>query len=93
LASGHWISSATRASTATTLSSLPETNDGEVAAGQLDAVVLVDEVENCSRDRNQDLLNGQQRGRGVTRVRVLEIVVVREEVLDEVPHVDGGIEI
>jgi hypothetical protein len=55
--------------------------------------VLIDEVENCTRDRNQDLLNDHRRGRGVTRVRVLKNVVVREEVLDEVQHVDGGVEI
>lgn len=43
---------------------LAETDDGEIAASELDAVVLVDEVENGAGDLDEDLFDGLQRSRG-----------------------------
>ena len=43
---------------------LSETDDGEIAASELDAVVLVDEVENGAGDLDEDLFDGLQRSRG-----------------------------
>nr|POF12156.1 hypothetical protein CFP56_42351 [Quercus suber] len=93
---GHWISSATRARTATTSLPLAETDNCEIAGDldedltfipdeivsardltvilfaiigviailNLNAVVLVDEVENGAGDLDEDLFDGLQRSRG-----------------------------
>ena len=45
---------------------LPETDHGEVAACELDAVVLVDEVEDRAGDPEEDFLGGLRRRRGGT---------------------------
>nr|POF12478.1 hypothetical protein CFP56_51284 [Quercus suber] len=68
---GHWISSATRARTATTSlpwrrrttgsHSHPLAIIGVIAILNLNAVVLVDEVENGAGDLDEDLFDGLQR--------------------------------
>lgn len=64
---------------------LAKADDGEVAAGELDAAVLVDEVEDGAGDLDEDLFGGDRRRGGAG--------VVREEVFDEVADlVDFGIE-
>lgn len=68
--------------------SLKQTNNGEVARSQLNALFRIDEVENRAWDLNQRLLS---RRREAYRVRVVDVMRVREEVLDQVRHVDGRI--
>ena len=70
---------------------LPEADGGEVPAGELDAVLLVDEVEDGAGDGDEDLL-GRCRRCGGGGVAAAAGVVLREEVLDEVADVDGGVE-
>lgn len=51
---------------------LAEEDHGEIAARELDAVVLVDQVEDGARDGEDDLFDGLRRGRGGN------IVILRE---------------
>lgn len=43
---------------------LAEEDNGEIAARELDAVVLVDQVEDGAGDGEDDLFDGLRRGRG-----------------------------
>jgi len=44
--------------------SLPEADDGKITARKLDAVVLIDEVEDRTGDAEEDLLGGLKRRGG-----------------------------
>lgn len=73
---------------------LAEADDGELAGGQFDAPLLVDEVDYGAGDSDEDFLGGFECG-GRLRlgvVRVLWVFVVREEILSEVFHVDGWVD-
>lgn len=67
---------------------LPETDHGEVAGRELDAVVFVDEVEDRARDAQEDLLRGLRRRGGGTGGGVLG-----EEIINKVVEVDGRVKI
>lgn len=64
---------------------LAEADDGERAGTEVHAAVGVDEVELRARNRDEGLLGGGRRRRGV-------IGGVGEEVLGELLRVDGGVE-
>lgn len=59
---------------------LAETNDGEVAARELDAVFTVNEVEDGAGDLDEDIFGGGRRSGGAA--------VVGEEIFDEVAVVN-----
>ena len=61
---------------------LVETNYGEFAASELDAVVLLDKVDYCPRNLHQNLFG---------RLDIWALRVVREEFLGDIPHVDGRV--
>jgi hypothetical protein len=66
---------------------LQEAHDGERACAEVDAAVGVDEVELRAGHGDEGLLGGRQ-----WRRSVLVLFRLREEVLDELVGVDGGVQ-
>lgn len=69
---------------------LAEAGEGEVAGGEFDAAVGVDEVEERAGDADEGFLDGRRE----ESLLVVVVVVggVGEEVLDEIGHVEGRVE-
>lgn len=76
---------------------LTKPNDGEIADAELNTVLLIDQMADCAGDSDQGLLYGfglklsRSRRAFHIRVRVRVAVVIGEEILDEVRHVDGRV--
>lgn len=70
---------------------LAETDDGEVAGSELDAVFFVDEVKDGAGDLDENFFDGFRWGRG--RSVSVGGEIVGEEILNEVVEVDCRVEI
>uniref|UniRef100_A0A7C9DLG7 Uncharacterized protein n=1 Tax=Opuntia streptacantha TaxID=393608 RepID=A0A7C9DLG7_OPUST len=74
---------------------LTKPDDGEITDAELNAVLLIDQMGDCAWDGDQGLLHGfglkLRRSRWGFSIRVRVAVIIGEEILDEVGHVDGRI--